>query len=142
MPGLVDGYTHLGLVEIGAVDVTRDLDESVAPLTPQVHTADGLNVESSLFRVTRIHGTTTALVAPAEGNLVSGRSCLVRLRGNRLDEMLVRPHAALHASLGEPPMKRYGARKQAPSTRMGELALLRESACQIIRVQLLWLVSL
>ncbi len=127
MPGLVDGYTQLGLVEIGMVKATRDTDEATSPLTPEVHAADGINVESSLFRVTRLSGTTTALVAPAEGNLVPGRSCLIALDGGRVRTMLRRPRAALHASLGEPPMDRYGEKKQMPSTRMGEMALLRKA---------------
>jgi imidazolonepropionase-like amidohydrolase len=125
MPGLVDAYTQLGLVEIGMVAATRDMDEAVAPMTPHVHTMDGLNVGSSLYRVARLSGITSALSAPAEGNLVSGRSCLLALDGDLVETLVRKPFAALHVSLGSPPMQRYGDKKQAPSTRMGELAMLR-----------------
>lgn len=125
MPGLVDAYTNVGLVEIGMVDATRDLDEAVAPMTPHVHTADGLNVASSLYAVTRMNGTTSVLVAPAEGNLVPGRSCVIALRGDRVRWMVLQPHVALHVTLGSPPPRRYGERNQAPSTRMGSVAMLR-----------------
>jgi imidazolonepropionase-like amidohydrolase len=127
MPGLVDAFTHLGTREIGAVAVTRDDDEATAPMTPEVHTADAINVSSSHFRVTRLHGTTTALVAPAPGNLVSGRSCVIALDGERVKSMLRLPSAALHASLGDPPKLRYGGKNQAPGTRMGEMAMLRQA---------------
>ena len=125
MPGLVDAYTQLGLVEIGMVAATRDMDEAVAPMTPHVHTLDGLNVGSSLYRVARLSGITSALSAPAEGNLVPGRSCLLALDGALVETLVRKPFAALHVSLGAPPMLRYGDKKQAPSTRMGELAMLR-----------------
>jgi len=125
MPGLIDAFTHVGTREIGAVKVTRDDDEATSPMTPAVHTADALNVSSSHFRVTRMNGTTTVLVAPAPGNLISGRSCVIALDGESVDAMLRLPHAALHASLGDPPKLRYGAKNQAPATRMGEMAMLR-----------------
>lgn len=125
MPGLVDGLTTLGLVEIDEVSSTRDADEFVTPLTPQVAAADGINVGSPVFRITRMNGTTTAVVAPDAGNVVAGRSSAIRLDGARLDAMLVVPRVAMHAAIGEPPMLRFGKKDQAPSTRMGEVAMLR-----------------
>jgi len=127
MPGLVDAFTHVGTREIGAVEVTRDDDEATSPMTPAVHTADALNVSSSHFRITRLSGTTSVLVAPAPGNLISGRSCVIALEGDRVETMLRLPFAALHASLGDPPKLRFGANKQAPGTRMGEMAMLRQA---------------
>jgi imidazolonepropionase-like amidohydrolase len=125
MPGLVDGLTTIGLVEIDQVDATKDADEFVTPLTPQVLAADGINVGSPIFRITRMNGTTTAVVAPDAGNLVSGRSAAIQLEGARLDAMLLAPVVAMHAAIGEPPMLRFGKKDQAPSTRMGEVAMLR-----------------
>ena len=125
MPGLVDGLSTLGLVEVDQVDATKDSDEAVAPLTPQVVAADGINVGSPVFRITRMNGTTTAVVAPDAGNVVAGRSSAIHLHGARLDAMLVAPVVAMHAAIGEPPMMRYGKKDQAPSTRMGEVAMLR-----------------
>jgi imidazolonepropionase-like amidohydrolase len=125
MPGLVDGYCHVGLVEVDQVDATRDSDEAVAPLTPPLLAMDGLNAGSAIFRVTRMNGTTSAVVAPDEGNLVAGRSSAIVLDGDRVETMVFRPVVALHAALGEPPMLRFGKKDQAPSTRMGESAMLR-----------------
>jgi imidazolonepropionase-like amidohydrolase len=127
MPGLVDAFTHVGTREIGAVAVTRDDDEATSPMTPAVQTADALNVSSAHFRVTRLNGTTSVLIAPAPGNLISGRSCVIALDGERLESMLRLPDAALHASLGDPPKLRYGAKNQMPGTRMGEMAMLRQA---------------
>jgi imidazolonepropionase-like amidohydrolase len=125
MPGLVDGLTTLGLVEVDEVASTKDADEAVTPLTPQVIAADGVNVGSPVFRITRMNGTTTAVVAPDAGNVVAGRSSAIQLEGARLDAMLLAPVVAMHAAIGEPPMLRYGKKDQAPSTRMGEVAMLR-----------------
>lgn len=138
LPGLVDGCTQLGLVEIRAVPMTNDHDEDAGPMSPQVHTADGLNTGSSLFRITRMNGTTSALVVPSDDNLVPGRSCVIALEGDRVEDLVRLPLAALHVSLGSPAMERFGERKQAPSTRMGELAMLRQAVIRAREYRAKW----
>jgi len=78
-PGLIAPGTSLGLVEIGAVRATRDLDE-VGTMNPEVAAHAAFNPDSELIPTVRSHGVTTVQVAPG-GELVRGRSSILHLDG-------------------------------------------------------------
>ncbi len=124
-PGLIDAFTNLGTSEPGSIGA--DSDEATSPLTPQLRIIDSLDPENRFIPLARRSGVTAALVAPGEGNLLSGQSALLRLAGDRLEDMVVRFPVGVHGSLGELPKLRYGPKNQMPSTRMGEAALLRQT---------------
>ncbi|RMD99577.1 MAG: hypothetical protein D6812_11280 [Deltaproteobacteria bacterium] len=124
-PGLVEAYNHLGLVEIWAVEATVDIDEHSDPITPQVSVVDAIHPDSALIPVGRITGVTSALCAPAAGNVMAGMSALIHLDGDRVSKMVIHAPTALHITLGEPARGRYPDRY--PMTRMGVAALLRET---------------
>ncbi|MCZ6688043.1 MAG: amidohydrolase [Planctomycetota bacterium] len=127
LPGLIDSYTRLGLVEIGAVEVTRDYDEATMPITPQMRVIDGLNPASELIPVARLNGVTSVLSVPGEGNVLSGQSAVIRLDGDTVEALVILAPAAVHMNLGQPPKGRYGPKNQSPSTRMGIAAVVREA---------------
>jgi imidazolonepropionase-like amidohydrolase len=78
-PGLIAPLTTLGLVEIGAVRATNDLDE-VGSVNPEVVAHVAFNPDSDLIPTVRTHGVTTAQVAP-QGQLIRGRSSILHLDG-------------------------------------------------------------
>ncbi len=127
MPGMIDSFTHLGLVEIGMVEATKDILEGVDPSTPQMRVIDAINPYSELIPVARSTGITTVLCAPGEGNVISGQSALIDLFGYRVDQMIVKSPVGIHVNLGEPPKSRYGSENKSPQTRMGIAAVLRNS---------------
>jgi len=125
VPGLIDAFTNLGTAEIESID--QDYDEATSPLTPQLRIIDAINPENPFISLARKSGITSALCAPGEGNLLSGQSALIHLKGNTLEEMVIKFPVGLHGSLGEVPKLRYGQKGQYPTTRMGEIALLRKT---------------
>ena len=127
LPGLIDSFTNLGTVEAEGISGSKDYDEATSPITPHMRVIDALNPESKLLSVARMSGVTAALSAPGEGNLLTGQSALIRLTGNSVEEMVVKFPVAVHGSMGEAPKLRYGGKGQAPSTRMGIAALLRQT---------------
>lgn len=99
-PGLFDANTRVGLVEVGAVEETRDFAmEAEDPVKAAFHVADGLNPNSTLVPVTRLGGVTTVVSNPG-GGLVAGQSAVVDLAGATVDEMLVAGRASMVASYG------------------------------------------
>ena len=124
-PGFIDGFTNLGATDKESVE--KDYDEATSPVTPHLRIIDALDPENHFIPAARKWGTTSALVAPGAGNLLSGQSALIHLAGNDIPEMVVKFPVAVHATLGEAPKMRYGPKKQLPSTRMGEAALLRQT---------------
>ena len=93
-PGLINANTVLGLVEIGAVRATVDVEESGA-INPNVRSITSVNPDSELIPVARSAGILTALSVP-EGGIISGQSAVLRLDGWTPEEMTVRSPAAMH----------------------------------------------
>ncbi|MFI5184056.1 MAG: amidohydrolase family protein [Vicinamibacteria bacterium] len=94
-PGLIDGLTTLGLVEVplgapGTVDKAE-----LGDVNPQVKAWIALNPHSELIPVARANGLTAALSAPT-GGLVSGQSALIRLVGTTPDALVVKTPVAMH----------------------------------------------
>ncbi len=84
-PGLIDGGTQLGLVEIGSIPETRDEDE-LGEITPQMEALTAVNPNSVAIPVTRTNGVTTVLTNPT-GGLFPGTSALINLVGYTPEQM-------------------------------------------------------
>lgn len=85
-PGLVDANTRLGLVEIWAVNRTRNHRRGGGShFRAAFRTADGFDPGSTLLPVTRSQGVTSSVIVPG-GGTVPGQSAWVDLRGERADE--------------------------------------------------------
>ena len=84
-PGFIDSGTRLGLVEIGSVPETQDVDE-VGDIHPQMQALTAINPSSASIPVTRVSGVTTALVVPA-GGLMPGTAALAHLHGYTPEQM-------------------------------------------------------
>jgi imidazolonepropionase-like amidohydrolase len=93
-PGLINANTVLGLVEIGAVRATVDVEEAGA-INPNIRSITSVNPDSELIPVARAAGVLTALSVP-EGGIISGQSAVLRLEGWTPEEMTVLSPAAMH----------------------------------------------
>jgi len=91
-PGMIDGGTELGLVEIGSVPGSTDTRE-IGDFNPQDVALTAVNAHSELIPVARVNGVTTVITS-ATGALMSGSAALVDLWGWTPDEMAVKPHVA------------------------------------------------
>jgi len=92
-PGFIDAGTALGLIEIGSAEETHDNSE-VGIYQPDLPASEGYNPLSEIIPVTRLGGTTMALVLPSSG-VISGQASLLRLRGDVIDESLVQARVGL-----------------------------------------------
>jgi imidazolonepropionase-like amidohydrolase len=125
MPGLIDAFTNLGAADYPSYG--RDDDEATDPVTPHLRMLDALDPDNRFIPLARSAGVTAVLCAPADGNLFTGQSALVRLAGAKAEAMVVRAPVGVHVSLGEAAKLRYGEKNRMPSTRMGAAALLRQT---------------
>ncbi len=85
-PGMFDAVTRLGLTEIGAVDVTNDVQE-LGQYNPQIVAATAVHPASEHIPVARANGITHALSAPS-GGIIAGRASLIHLDGWTVEEMM------------------------------------------------------
>ena len=85
-PGLIDGGTRLGLVEVGSLSETRDYAE-IGEITPQMEALTAVNPNSVSIPVTRVSGVTTVIAEPT-GGLLPGTAALIDLHGYTPEQML------------------------------------------------------
>lgn len=98
-PGLSDGLTSLGLVEIELENPTRDDREvKTDPIHAAFKASDGYNPLSPTIAVARSEGLTSVGVIP-RGGLVSGLSAWAELDGATATDAIVRSPLALHVHL-------------------------------------------
>jgi imidazolonepropionase-like amidohydrolase len=93
-PGLFDGLTDLGLVEINSIRATIDGQE-VGQLNPNVRALVAVNPDSEIIPVTRSNGVLLALTAPY-GGLISGRSAVIQMDGWTYEDLSLAGDTGLH----------------------------------------------
>ena len=84
-PGIIDGGTRLGLVEVSSVPETVDYAD-VGNVTPNMQALTTVNPNSEAIGVTRVSGVTTVLTVPS-GGLFPGTAALINLNGYTPDQM-------------------------------------------------------
>jgi imidazolonepropionase-like amidohydrolase len=77
-------------------------------------------------------GVTTAATGPGSANVIGGVFSVVKLHGNRIDDMIVKETLAMKCAFGENPKRVYNDKKMTPSTRMGTAAKLRETLAKTV----------
>jgi imidazolonepropionase-like amidohydrolase len=93
-PGLIAANTGLGLIEVGSVRGTRDLDET-GNLNPNARAKVALNADSELIPVTRANGVLTVLSALG-GGVLTGTSAIWNLDGWNWEDLTLKDPAGLH----------------------------------------------
>jgi imidazolonepropionase-like amidohydrolase len=99
-PGLIDAYSTVGISEIGAVDVSNDINE-IGDFNPNVQANVAVNAESRHIGTTRSAGVLVAFSTPG-GGLVSGLSSAMSLEGWTWEEMSMKGAAALNVNWPDP----------------------------------------
>ena len=125
-PGFIDAHTHIGLHEEAVRWEGADYNEMSNPVTPEMRAIDAINPNDEAFDVALRGGVTTAITGPGSANVIGGTFCALKLHGDNVDDMILRPAVAMKIAMGENPKGCYGQNgKKLPITRMGVAALLR-----------------
>lgn len=126
-PGFVEAHCHIGLDEEAVRWEGQDYNEYSDPVTPEMRGIDGLNPRDEALGLAMAGGVTTACTGPGSANVLGGTFAVIKLRGHRVDDMILREPAAMKIAFGENPKNCYGQQgKKSPVTRMAIAARLRE----------------
>jgi len=123
-PGLIDVHSHLGVYASPGVKAHSDGNEATAPATAQVWAEHSVWPQDPGFNRARAGGVTAMQILPGSANLVGGRGVTLKnvpAISYQAMKFPLAPHG-LKMACGENPKRVYGERKQAPSTRMGNVA--------------------
>jgi imidazolonepropionase-like amidohydrolase len=129
-PGVIDAHSHLGVAPSPEVEGTDDLNEATDPNTAQVRAEHGLWPQDPQFPLALENGgVTTMQILPGSANLIGGRSVVVKNVPAIGATGMKFPGApyGLKMACGENPKRVYGQKQRFPSTRMGNIAGVRQT---------------
>lgn len=126
MPGLIDAHCHVGMFEDSLGFEGDDGNEDSDPVMPHLRAIDGINPFDRAFEEARCAGVTSVVTGPGSANPVGGQFAAIKAAGICIDDMIIKAPAAMKFALGENPKCVYNEKDEAPVTRMGTVALIRE----------------
>ena len=122
-PGIVAGFTRMGIVEVDGVDQTNDAGANGSPFHAAIDVAPAVNPRTSSIALNRAEGVTRAIVAPeSRGSVFAGLGAVIDLGGDR--DPVTTPRAFQFMEYGE------GGAGAAGGSRPAALAAFRNALFQ------------
>lgn len=119
-PGLIAGFSRVGLVEVDAVDSTDDTRANGSPFSAAIDVAPAINPRAAAVSVSRAAGVTRAVVAPASArSIFAGQGAVIDLGADM--QPITRARAFQFVEFGE-----TGA-EEAGGSRAATFALFRNA---------------
>lgn len=140
-PGIIDIHSHLGDYPSPGVQANSDGNEATSPVTADVWAEHSVWPQDPGFsRALANGGVTTLQILPGSANLFGGRSVVVKNVYARTVQQMKFPGApyGLKMACGENPKRVYGAKGREPSTRMGNIAVDRQTWARALEYKRRW----
>ena len=129
-PAFVDPHCHIGMERSGEPDKEGEANDQMDSLLFLADALDSVQMDDTAFRDSVEMGVLYSCVVPGSGNIVSGRSAVIRNWARDTTEALV-ARAGIKAALGHNPRSTHDWKGTRPFTRMGALALLRRRLAEV-----------
>jgi imidazolonepropionase-like amidohydrolase len=140
-PGVIDIHSHLGDYASPAVKALSDGNEATSPVTSEVWAEHSVWPQDPGFsRALANGGVTTLQILLGSANLFGGRSVVLKNVYARTVQGMKFPGApyGLKMACGENPKRVYGSKGREPSTRMGNIAVDRETWAKAVEYKRKW----
>ncbi|NMP30915.1 amidohydrolase [Thalassotalea sp. M1531] len=139
-PGVIDVHSHLGVYPSPSVESHSDGNEMTSPNTSEVWAEHSVWPQDPGFQAARAGGITTLQLLPGSANLFGGRGVTLKNVPSHTMQGMKFPTApyGLKMACGENPKRVYGNRKQAPGTRMGNMAGYRMAWAEATEYKRAW----
>ena len=120
-PGIIDPHSHSAL--------GNDVNEATSPVTPSMMMIDAFDNSDKALYQALAGGVTTELLLHGSANLIGGQAVVIKNKFGLSRDAMLFPNAprSIKFASGENPKRVYGGRNQAPSTRMGNFEVMRQS---------------
>ena len=129
-PGIIDIHSHLGVYPSPGIEANSDGNEATDPTTPEVWAEHSVWPQDPGFSRALANGGITSLeILPGSANLMGGRSVTLKNVPARTVQGMKFPQApyGMKMACGENPKRVYGGKGRMPSTRMGNIAVDRQT---------------
>ena len=123
-PAFIDPHAHIGMMRSGEPGDEAEANDQMDPIIAHADALDSVQMDDTSFRDSVEAGVLYSCVVPGSGNIVGGRSAVIRNYGAETNSALIR-RAGIKAAIGYNPMSTRTWKGTRPYTRMGSFALLR-----------------
>ena len=123
-PAFVDPHSHIGMRRAGEPGEEGESNERLDSLLPLPDALDSVQMDDAAFTDAIEMGVLYSCALPGSGNIIGGRSAVIRHWAKDSTSALV-ARAGIKAAFGYNPMSTREWKGARPFTRMGALALLR-----------------
>jgi imidazolonepropionase-like amidohydrolase len=111
-PGIVAGFSRLGLAGVDAVDQTNDTAASSSPFNASLDIAPAVNPDVAAIAINRAAGVTRAVVSPDAGNAIfAGQGAVIDTGAD--PQPITRARAFQFVEFGEAGARRSGGSRPA-----------------------------
>ena len=128
MPGIIDVHSHMGVYSWPSARAHGDGNEASEPVTAFVKAEDSIRIADPAIPKARAGGVTSVMILPGSANLIGGEAAILKLRPSRTLQgmQFVGAPRGIKMACGENPKRVHRKEERGPSTRMGNLAHMRE----------------
>lgn len=129
-PAFIDAHCHIGMERSGEPGSEGEANEHMESLLFLADALDSVQMDDSAFRDSVELGVLYSCVLPGSGNIVGGKSAIIRNYARSTTEALI-ARAGIKAAFGFNPMSTRDWKGTRPHTRMGALSLLRAKLASV-----------
>jgi imidazolonepropionase-like amidohydrolase len=140
-PGIIDIHSHLGVYPSPGVEANSDGNELTDPIHADVWAEHSVWPQDPGFSRALVNGgVTTMQILPGSGDLMGGRTVVLKNVPGRTVQEMKFPGApyGLKMACGENPKRVFGSHDHMPQTRMGNMALDRETWIKAVKYKREW----
>jgi imidazolonepropionase-like amidohydrolase len=130
-PGFIDAHSHIGMMragEPGSEAEGNDITQQIMPLSDPLNS---VYFDDSAFAEAIDFGVLYSCIMPGSGNLLGGRTRVIKNFARHKGEALLKDHG-FKMALGFNPRSTQGWRGDRPNTRMGIYALLERRFDEVL----------
>ena len=111
-PGIVAGFSRVGLAEVDAVEATNDVQANSSPFSAAIDVAPAINPRAAAISISRASGITRAVVAPATArSIFAGQGAVIDLGADM--QPITRARAFQFVEFGETGAQEAGGSRAA-----------------------------
>ena len=123
-PAFIDPHSHIGIYRAGEPNDQGESNEKMNTFPILSDVLDSLQMDDAAFKDAIEMGVLYSCIVPGSGNILSGRSAVIRHWASHSTGALV-SRAGIKAALGYNPISTKDWKGERPFTRMGAMGLLR-----------------
>jgi imidazolonepropionase-like amidohydrolase len=111
-PGIIAGFSRVGLAEVDAVDASNDVQANNSPFSAAIDVAPAINPRAAAVSISRAAGVTRAVVAPATArSIFAGQGAVIDLGADM--QPITRARAFQFVEFGETGASEAGGSRAA-----------------------------